>query len=258
MLTRRHLLHPGLTAGCSVCAALALATMPRVLAATAAAPTVIEGPGYGLWFIGGQRETIMMGHRGSILDLRTLKGRAHLYGIGPIEGLSGEVTIADSRPALARVGADERVHVEESFEAGVPFFVWAEVPLWQDVAVPAQVRSFADLEGFIEQAGKAAGLTQAFPFVVRGRPALIDFHVVDAKPDTPPGMAAHQKIQIPFELHARQATLVGFWSNQHRGIFTPMGTNIHTHFQTPENDTSGHVQGLDLGQGGMVLSLPKG
>jgi acetolactate decarboxylase len=124
--------------------------------------------------------------------------------------------------------------------------------------VPAQVRSYSDLEAFIAEAGKAAALTQAFPFVVRGRPALIDFHVLDAKPGMPPGMADHQKIQIPFELHARQATLVGFWSNQHRGIFTPMGTNIHIHFQTPANDTSGHVQGLDLGQGGMTLSLPKG
>jgi acetolactate decarboxylase len=232
--------------------------MPRALAAAAAAPAAIDGPGYGLRFIGGQRETIMTGNRAAILDLRTLAGRPHVYGIGPLAGLSGEVTIADSRPALARVGADARVHVEDSFAAGVPFFVWAEVPVWQDVAVPAQVRSEADLEAFVADAGKAAGLTQAFPFVVRGRPALIDFHVVDAKPATPPGMADHRKIQIPFVLHGRQATLVGFWSDRHQGIFTPMGTNIHIHFQTAENDTSGHVQGLDLGQGGMTLSLPKG
>jgi len=258
MPTRRHVLHAGLTTGCCVCAALALATMSRGLAAAATAPTEIDGPGYRLRFIGGQRETIMMGNRGSLLDLRTLKGQPHLYGIGPIEGLGGEVTIADSRPSLARVGTDERVHVEESYDAGVPFFVWAEVPRWQDAPVPAQVRSYADLEVFIAEAGKAAALTQAFPFVVRGWPALIDFHVVNAKPGTPPGMAAHQKIQIPFDLHARQATLVGFWSKQHQGIFTPMGTNLHVHFQTPENDTSGHVHGLDLGQGGMVLSLPKG
>ncbi|HWE07159.1 MAG TPA: acetolactate decarboxylase [Rhizomicrobium sp.] len=258
MLTRRHVLQAGLTTGCSVCAALAFGTMSRGLAAPATAPTEIDGPGYRLRFIGSQRETIMMGNRAALLDLRTLKGQPHLYGIGPIEGLSGEVAIADSRPSLARVGADKRAHVEESYEAGAPFFVWAEVPRWQDAPMPAQVRSFADLEAFIAEAGKTAALTQAFPFVVRGRPALIDFHIMDAKPETPPGMAEHQKMQIPFELHTRQATLVGFWSNQHRGIFTPMGTNIHIHFQTPENDTSGHVQGLDLGQGGMVLSLPKG
>jgi hypothetical protein len=37
----------------------------------------------------------------------------------------------------------------------------------------------------------------------------------------------------------------------------PMGTNIHTHFQTMDNKVSGHVQGLKLGKG-MTLNLPKG
>jgi acetolactate decarboxylase len=181
-----------------------------------------------------------------------------LYGVGPIEGLTGEVTIANSRPSLARVGVDNLVHVEESYEAGVPFFVWAHVPVWTDVAVPSQVRTYADLEQFVAKAGKDSGLLQAFPFVVKGRGALIDFHLVNAKPDTPPGLAAHLKIQIPFELQGPEAMFVGFWSDQHQGIFTPMGTDMHVHFQTADNAASGHVQGLDLGQSGMTLYLPKG
>jgi acetolactate decarboxylase len=124
--------------------------------------------------------------------------------------------------------------------------------------VPYQVQTYAGLEQFVAKAGKETGLIQAFPFVVKGRATLIDFHVVNARPETPPGMAAHQKIQIPFGLHAQEATLVGFWSDRHQGIFTPMGTNIHVHFQTADNKTSGHVQGLDFGQNGMTLSLPKG
>jgi hypothetical protein len=83
------------------------------------------------------------------------------------------------------------------------------------------------LETFVGNAGAKAGLTQAFPFVVTGRPELIDFHIVDAKPDTPCGMVEHAKIQIHFDLRRQEATLVGFWSSQHQGIFTPMGTNMH-------------------------------
>jgi acetolactate decarboxylase len=199
----------------------------------------------------------MMGKRSALLDLRTLRDRPHLYGIGPIEGLAGEVTIANGRPALARVGADRLVHVTESYEAGVPFFVWAEVSVWQTVKVPSDVRTFKDLEAFVGNAGAKAGLTQAFPFVVTGKPELVDFHIVDAKPDTPSGMADHEKIQIPFEVRRQEATFVGFWSGQHQGIFVPMGAKIHVHFQTTDNKVSGHVQGLDLGQGGMTLSLPQ-
>jgi acetolactate decarboxylase len=257
MLTRRGLFHTGFATGCAACAVLAAGRLPDAFAASGTAPAEIDGPGFRLWFIGGQRETIMMGKRAALLDLRTLKDRPHLYGIGPIEGLTGEVTIANNRPSLARVGADRLVHVEESYEAGVPFFVWAEVSNWQNVAVPSDVRTYADLETSIGDAGKKVGLTQAFPFVVSGRTALIDFHIVDAKPDTPPGMADHQKIQIPFEVREQEATLVGFWSNQHQGVFTPMGTNMHVHFQSTDNTMSGHVQGLDLAQGGMALRLPK-
>jgi acetolactate decarboxylase len=258
MLTRRHLLQTGFATGCTVCAALAAGRPSRALAAGTVTPSEINGPGYALRFVGSQRETIMMGKRTALLDLRTLKDRPHVYGIGPVEGLAGEATIANSRPALARVGVDHLVHVVESYDSGVPFFVWAEVPVWQTAAVPSDVRTFKDLETFVGNAGAKVGLTQAFPFVIAGRPDLIDFHIVDAKTDTPPGMADHAKIQIQFDLRRQEATLVGFWSSRHQGIFTPMGTNIHVHFQTTDNKLSGHVQGLDMAPSGMTLGLPKG
>jgi hypothetical protein len=82
----------------------------------------------------------MNGKLAAALDLRTMADRRHLYGIGPIEQLRGDVTIADSRPALARVASDGTVKVTQSFETGVPFFVWAEVPLWRQTPIPSEVR----------------------------------------------------------------------------------------------------------------------
>jgi acetolactate decarboxylase len=256
MLTRRQLFQTSLATGCAACAALATNRLFAAGATDSAIPSRIDGPGYSLSFVGSQRQTIMTGDRAAHLNLRTLTGRPHLYGIGPIEGLAGEVTIADSRPSLSRVGTDHLVHVTESFEASVPFFVWAEVSAWQTQDAPA-LPTYSDVERFIGQAGAEAGLTQAFPFVMTGRPEQVDFHIVNATPDTPPGMEAHQKIQIPFELRDPDVKLVGFWSSQHQGVFTPMGANIHTHFQTSDNKVSGHVQGLKLANS-MTLNLPKG
>jgi hypothetical protein len=73
------------------------------------------------------------------------------------------------------VGADHLVHVTESYEAGVPFFVWAEVSGWQPQEILGELQTYAELESFVGQAGAKAGLTQAFPFVLTGRPGLIDF-----------------------------------------------------------------------------------
>ena len=49
------------------------------------------------------------------------------------------------------------------------------------------------------------------------------------------------------ELEKAEATIVGFHSTKHRGIFTPGDSNIHVHFRTPANTKSGHIQKLQLG-----------
>jgi len=256
MPTRRSVLTAGVSlCGCTACGAgiLHLATSK----VHADAPTRIAGPGYELFFVGAQRETIMNGKLAAALDLRTLARTPHLYGIGPIEQLRGEVTIAGSRPALARVGADGALRVSESFETGVPFFVWAQVPRWQTLPIPPEVRSFTDLEAFVPRAAAKAGLDpqQPLPFSIRGREEFIEFHVLNRVGDAPHGMEAHRKIQVTFELADAETTLVGFHSSAHRGVFTPMDSSIHIHFQTTDNSKSGHVQKLKLGDG-LLLGLP--
>jgi alpha-acetolactate decarboxylase len=256
MISRRELVKASLTVcGCSACGGLGVGVGAR--SARADSATAMKGTGYDLWFIGGQRETIMNGKLAAALDLKTLAGRQHLYGIGPIEQLRGEVTIANSRPALARVASDGTVKVTQSFETGVPFFVWAEVPLWHQVPIPADVRSFDDLESFVPKAAGAVGLdpNKPLPFLVEGRERLIEFHIVNRIGDGPHNMEMHKKIQVAFELENAEATIVGFHSTKHRGTFTPGDSNIHVHFQTPDNTKSGHIQKLQLGDGA-VLSLP--
>lgn len=255
MISRRRLLKASLAVcGCATCGGLGIGAFAG---ARADSPTAVTAPGYDLWFIGGQRETIMNGKLAAALDLQTLAGRPHLYGIGPIEQLRGEVTIADSRPALARVASNGTVAVTQSFETGVPFFVWAEVAQWQRKPIPADVRSFAELERFVPQAAAAAGLDvdKPFPFLVGGREELIEFHVLNRIGDAPHGMDMHKKIQVAFELEKVEATIVGFHSTRHRGVFTPGDSNIHIHFQTLDNTKSGHIQKLRLGDG-VILSLP--
>jgi acetolactate decarboxylase len=199
----------------------------------------------------------MKGKLAAVLDLKTLAGRPHLYGLGPIEQLRGEVTIADSRPALARVAPDGTVNVTHSFDAGVPFFVWAEVPRWIKVPIPAEVRSFEDLERFVPRAAAATGLDaeKPLPFLVGGHEDLIEFHILNRIGDPPHNMDERKKIQIIFELARVGATIVGFHSTRHRRVFTPGDSNIHIHFQTPDNSNSGHIQKLEVGDGA-TLCLP--
>jgi acetolactate decarboxylase len=241
--------------GCAVCGGLGIGAAGS--GALADRPTKIAGAGYELWFIGAQRETIMSGKLAAALDLKTLADRPHLYGLGPIEQLRGEVTIADGRAALAHVGPDGAVKVTQSFDAGVPFFVWAEVPRWIERPIPAEMRLFEDFERFVPRAAEAAGLDaeQPLPFLVNSHQDLIEFHILNRIGDAPHNMEMHKKIQIKFELAKAEATIVGFHSTRHRGVFTPDDSNIHIHFQTRDNSQSGHIQKLEIG-GTAMLCLP--
>ena len=256
MVERRDILKTSLTlCGCAASGTLGIGGLGTD--ARADGPTTVSGTGYQLWFIGAQRETIMNGKLAAALDVSTLAGRAHLYGLGPLEQLRGEVTIADSRPALARVAPENAVSVTKSFAAGAPFFVWAEVPHWRTIPIPAEIRSFEDLERFVPRAAAAAELDaeRPLPFLVGGRQDLIEYHILNRIGDPPHNMEEHKKIQIKFELATAEATIVGFHSTRHRGVFTPGDSNIHIHFQTPDNSKSGHIQKLEIGNGAM-LSLP--
>ena len=253
MLSRRRFFKTTLSAcGCALCG---VGGVPVTRADEA---THIRGQGFDLSFVGAQRETIANGKVASAIDVKTLASKPHVYAIGPIEELRGEVTIINNRPALARVAQDGRVQVTESFETGAPFLVWAEVPAWHTIPIPPEVRSFGDLEAFVPYAAETAGHNpqQPLPFLVRGRADLIDFHVLNRIGNNPHNAEIHKRIQVAFELKQSEAVIVGFYSTLHRGIFIPMDSTIHMHFQTPDNKSSGHIQALEIGRDAM-LSVPQ-
>jgi acetolactate decarboxylase len=197
------------------------------------------------------------GRLAAILDLKSLAGQPDVYGIGPIEQLRGEVTIINGRSALATVASDGSVRVKESFATGAPFFVWSKVPVWRPMRVPAEVRSFDDLERFIPKAAAEAGLDpdKPLPFLVSGREDLIEFHILNRIGDGPHNLEMLKGIQVTFLSEREEAVIIGFHSAKHRGIFTPADSNIHMHFQVPDTSRSGHITKLGLGFG-TTLSLP--
>lgn len=141
-----------------------------------------------------------------------------------------------------------------SFDAGVSFFVWAEAPQWIRMPIPAAVRSFEDLSRFVPLAAETDA-KQPLPFLVTGQEDVIEFHILNRIGDPPHDMEEYKKIQIVFELARVEATIVGFPSTKHRGIFTPGDSNIHIYFHTPDNCHSGHIQKPEVGDGA-TLCLP--
>ncbi len=208
--------------------------------------------------IGSMLATIMGGEREAKIELATLADTKHLYAVGPLAGLVGEITIINSRPSLARVGANGAVSIDQAFSAGAPFLVWTNVERWKEEELPESVQSLTDLETHLSRILADRKLPDAFPFTISGRVRSIGYHVLNADPRSPlpSGPQAHSAIQARFETGPSDVTLVGFYSTIHQGVFIHRGAVTHIHFQDRDNAQSGHVDDLEFGAGPFILKTP--
>jgi acetolactate decarboxylase len=240
--------------GCAACAA-----MMRAGASPPNANPIwqsIKGPGFTLNYVGQMREVIMSGNRAGKLSVHDLNKSGHPYGLGPIAELQGEVTMVDGRIIVSAVDRQGKVRVSEVPDVSVPFFVWADVASWDATPPLAAAPDLTTLAEHIGKAGARAYLGDAFPFLISGKFTRLAYHIVHGRPGAPAGMEEHRKMQVPFEIENATATLVGFWSNRHHGVFTHANSNVHIHFVSEDLSTSGHLEDASAEGGQLVLQLP--
>lgn len=204
----------------------------------------------------GAQSVVTAGDLSARLDLASLHALPGLYGIGPLDRLTGEVTILDGRPHIATV-ADSAISISHALEGGVPFFVWTQVSTWDDHPVPEGARDFTEIQSFIKRTATDSGIDtdRAFPFLLVGTPEWVDFHVWEsAQVDTATGVT-ERSTRVPFQLEDRPLHMIGFYSEQDRGIFIPNDSFVHVHLCTDDGAASGHLDQARWGPG-MTLRLP--
>src|SRR2546427_4436095 len=81
----------------------------------------------GVRWVGAQRDVLGGDIDGQVL--RSLMGVPHLYALGPRVGVSGEITVFDGTPCIARV-IDGRIRLEDSADHAACFLVWDHVETW--------------------------------------------------------------------------------------------------------------------------------
>ncbi len=235
--------------------ATGLAAAVLCLAAVAADPPKAEQAGFVVKSAGEMRNVMQKGNLAAHIDCADLRPLKHLYALGPVEGLRGEVTVFDGTPAVTTVEGGKPA-VGESWPKAC-FLVYAQVPRWQSTPLPAGVGSLAELEPHVLAAAKKAGLDvdKPFPFLLSGTPAGVKYHVVWKTDGLPHTKELHAKAKLAFEVAGREVQMLGFHSDKHRGVFTHHDSNTHVHFRAADGKDSGHVDAAALVPG-MTLHLP--
>lgn len=192
--------------------------------------------------VGAMRNVMMKGELQGTISLDTIQNNKHLYGLGPIEYLSGEILIVDGHAYQSKVVDDATMQVEESFTMRAPFFVYANVNEWHQHKLPDSIKTHKQLESFLDQISKT--VKTPFAFKLEGDIETANIHVVNL----PTGSIvrspqdAHQG-QVNYKVTNEPVEIIGFFSRKHKSIFTHHDSFVHMHLITGDKKMMGHLDG---------------
>jgi len=204
--------------------------------------------------IGAMKNVIWKGELGSSIDLDTISDKNGLYGLGPVSYLAGELLINNGKSYVSQVTSDSTMTVKKTFKTSAPFFVYGNVTEWNEIDLPKDVKKIQDLEKFIDD--KTTELKRPFAFKLIGQVSSAIIHIQNLPEGTKVSSPdeAHQG-QTNYKIQNEDAELVGFFSTEHKGVFTHHDLFLHMHLITKDESKMGHLDELEIGK--MTLFLPK-
>lgn len=189
------------------------------------------------------------------IHLDTLSDKTHLHGLGPLEYLAGEVLILDGKSYRSTVISDSTMKVEETFDIKAPFFGYANIAKWTEQTLPDSIQTIQQLEQYLDEVTVAS--TRPFMFKLSGAVDKATIHVVNlpegSKVSSP--AEAHEG-QVNYQVNNEHADIVGFFSTEHKAIFTHHDTFLHMHLITADRQKMGHLDEALFQKGTMKLYLP--
>lgn len=212
-------------------------------------------------FTSGKAKNVMMGiDLSATVALDTLLVQPHLYALGPVDDLQGEITVFDGKVYAAQVTnkRKQRVKFREAEGLKAPFLVYSYVPEWKSYSVEVDLQNLKDLESIVDSLGRVHGYheTAAFPFLVEATFLEVEYHIIKRnKREKQHNHAAHDAAKIHFSNCLNPGHLVGFFSRHHEGVFTHKGQFIHVHFLPKDRRITGHLDKLNH-SGTVLVSLP--
>jgi acetolactate decarboxylase len=215
----------------------------------------ISKPNYpDIQIIGAMKNVMWDGELFGKINLDTISNKKGLYGLGPESYLTGELLINNGKSYVSKVISDTSMHVIERFDVSAPFFVYAYVTKWKELVLPPNIKNISDLESFIDSS--STEYKRPFAFKLIGKISSATIHIQNLPKGTKVSSPkeAHQG-QINYKLENEEAEIIGFFSTNHKGIFTHHDSFLHMHLITKDESKMGHLDKLEIQK--MKLYLPQ-
>jgi acetolactate decarboxylase len=147
------------------------------------------------------------------------------------------------------------MQVTETMNLRAPFFGYATIDSWTEYPLPHSVQTIAQLEAFLEQTTTNYPRPYFFKLTAVADTAVV--HLVNLPRGTRVSSPeeAH-KGQRNFDITNTEVLLLGFFSTEHKTIFTHHDTYVHLHLLTADKRSMGHLEQLRIRKGTAKLFLP--
>ncbi len=205
--------------------------------------------------VGAMRNVMRKGELFARIDFDTLERFDHLNALGPLENLQGEFMILDGEPFVSTV-SDGLVVIESRRDIRAPFTAYTYVNDWSAHRLPEHVKSLGDIDRFLVE--NTAESDRPFFFRIEVEIDTAVYHVMNlplGTEVTSPEIA-HRLGRVFFGFGSSEATLLGFFSTEHQGIFTHHEVLTHLHILSLDRKHLGHLDTLALSGGKNILYLP--
>lgn len=205
---------------------------------------------------GAMKNVMRKGQLYGTIHLDTIQHKQHLYGLGPIEYLAGELLVVDGKAFNSIVLPNGEMKVIENFDVKAPFFVYTNVENWKETSLPESVRTIQEIEAYVDKVSKNA--VRPFAFKLHGTVESAEIHIVNLpKGSVVSSPQEAHRGQKNYQLENTQVEIIGFFSTEHQAIFTHHDTYLHMHLLTADKTKMGHLDAVTLLPGSFKLYLPE-
>jgi acetolactate decarboxylase len=205
--------------------------------------------------VGAMKNVMKKGELFGTIDLDSLSNKTHLYGMGPVEYLTGEITVVDGRAFKSTVQSNGEMKVEETFVVKAPFFGYSQINSWMEVVLPDSIHSIAQLESFLNETTHE--IARSYFFKLKGKISSAKIHVVNLPKGSKVSSPEEAHVgQAVFSIKDKDAEIIGFFSTEHQTIFTHHSTFLHMHLITDDLLQMGHIDELKIDSNKIKMYLP--
>ncbi len=204
--------------------------------------------------VGKLRAMMMENKTEANINLQDLKDQEHLYALGALEGLAGEVLVMDSNPMISKVKGDS-FSIANNFDTKATLLVYTLVEGW-DYFTIVEDQTLNELEELVYEKATAAKLTEPIPFLVKGSASKLSWHIVNGSHGAKATHEDHATTGFNREWNDTEIEILGFYSESHQGVMTHRGEDSHLHFKALDESAAGHVDDVQIKKGSLLF-IPK-